>query len=206
MEQIEWMKSDLQSFWRNIARHDRLIQLYENEKVFLDTLEGYVGCALLSNENVIVFATEHHLESLRARLIVQNFNIDELTLNRKYVPVEANLALSEFMSADLPDESLFNEYISQIVSRSAENGGHVRIFGEMVAELWQRGSYEATARLQQLWANIQSLKNFSLFCAFPQHCVQSLPKENLKKLCLLPTTIIDGRAKPSTEILYGSLN
>ena len=206
MEQREWKKADLQSFWGDVARQDHLVQLYENEKVFLDTLEGYVGCAILSGDSVVVLATQKHIDDLSARLANQNFNLAELISAKRYVPVEAKHAMSNFLVNNIPDELLFNQYISKLIDSAAKSGRHVRAFGEMVAELWQQGSHEATEKLQQLWASLHAVKDFSLFCAYPKKCFQHVPKEKLKNIAELPTKIIDGRAKPSTEIHYSDLN
>lgn len=204
MEKREWKKSDLQTFWGNIARKDHLVQLYENEKVFLDTLEGYTGCALLAGDSVLVIATQKHLNDLERRLTNQNFMLPELIASNRLMFIEVNTALSNFMVDGIPEETMFNQYVTALIEKAASNGRHVRAFGEMVSELWQNGFYEATAQLQTLWANLHSSKSFSLFCAYPVKAFQSVPKEKFTNICTLPSKIIDGRAKPSTEIHYSS--
>ncbi len=206
MEHREWKKSDLQTFWGDIARNDHLVQLYENEKVFLDTLEGYAGCALLSGDSIVIIATKKHLDSLNARLKNQNFRVEELAASGRILTVDVNTALSNFMVDGIPDEELFNNYINGLICAAAKDGRHVRAFGEMVSELWQNGFYEATAKLQVLWANLHANEKFSLFCAYPVKSFQHVPKEKFLNICTLPSKLIDGRSKPSTEIHYNNLD
>ncbi len=206
MEQREWKKCDLQTFWRNIARKDHLVQLYESEKVFMETLEGYAGCGLLSGESVIIIATQNHLDELQARLSNQHFDLAFLTSINQYIAVEANEALAKFMRDGLPDAQLFAGYLKELLSLASSNGRHVRAFGEMVAELWQKGLYDATSTLEAIWANLHAQENFSLFCAYPKKCFVNVEKEKMKNIFKLPTMVIDGKPKPSTEIYYSSLN
>ena len=60
----EWKNSNIQVFWGEIAPCDHVVQIYENDTVFLNTLEGFAGSGLLSGDSVIIIATKEHLSSL----------------------------------------------------------------------------------------------------------------------------------------------
>ena len=64
----EWENSNIQFFWGEIAPCDHLIQIYENEKILLDTLEGFAGAGILAGDSVVIVATASHLQSLNERL------------------------------------------------------------------------------------------------------------------------------------------
>ena len=74
----EWQTSNIQVFWGEIAPCDHMVQVYENEKIFLDTLEGFAGTGFLANDSVVIIATSKHLDALNTRLISQGFDLNAL--------------------------------------------------------------------------------------------------------------------------------
>src|ERR1700739_1852575 len=89
----DWKNSNVQVFWGEIAPCDHLVQIYDNDKIFLDTLEGFAGCGLLSGDSVIIIATKEHLLELDIRLRKQNFDTDALINEDRYFPLEATETL-----------------------------------------------------------------------------------------------------------------
>jgi signal transduction histidine kinase/CheY-like chemotaxis protein len=65
-----------------------------------------------------------------------------------------------------PEPSLVAEIIGSVITRAAHERSGVRIFGEMVALLWNEGNYEAAIRLEELWNELGKAHPFSLFCAY----------------------------------------
>jgi hypothetical protein len=48
----------------------------------------------------------------------------------------------------------------------------LRIFGEMVAVLWNDGKHDAALSLEELWNDLREEHDFSLFCAYPLKCFE----------------------------------
>jgi len=200
----EWKNSSIQVFWGEIAPCDHLVQFYDNDKVFLDTLEGFAGCGFLSGDSVIVIATRDHLVNLNERLKAQAFDIDALIESDRYFPLDASEALSKFMVNNWPDATLFDKYISQLITRATKDNRKVRAFGEMVAVLWQQGHGGATVRLEHLWCRLHDQKQFSLYCAYPKNGFTQSAIDSIDTICKSHSKIIDGQNRPSTEIYYRS--
>jgi hypothetical protein len=196
-----WKNSNMQDFWSEVASADHLVQFYDHEKSFLDTLEGFVGSGLLAGENVIVIATRQHLDSLNSRLQGQGFDLIHLVATDQYVPLEATDTLNLFMVNDKPDKSLFDFHIKGLLRQATLNGKKVRAFGEMVAVLWDDGHFDATVQLEQLWHDLHQQGAFSLFCAYPKSSMP-LSTTHLHAICHSHTMIIDGESGPATEIQY----
>jgi hypothetical protein len=199
---IDWKNSNIQVFWGEIAPCDHVVQIYEHDAIFLNTLEGFVGSGFLSGDSVIVIATKEHLASLSKRLIAQSFDLGSLVRSDRYFPIDASEALSAFMVNGWPDERLFGEYISQIIGRATKNNRKVRAFGEMVALLWQLGLSGATVRLEHLWCRLHDQRQFSLYCAYPKNGFTQSVTDSLDTICKTHSKIIDGEDRPSTEIYY----
>jgi len=87
---------------------------------------------------VIVIATDVHLKALEDRLRNHAVRIDTLLSEKQYIPLDAEYALSKFMVNGWPDESLFNQFITQLILPARNKKRPIRAFGEMVALLWLR--------------------------------------------------------------------
>jgi hypothetical protein len=65
---IEKRQNGSPIFWGEIAPCEHLVQIYADQGVFLDSLEGFVSGGLLAGEGVIVIGTRAHLIALEQRL------------------------------------------------------------------------------------------------------------------------------------------
>lgn len=195
----KWQRSHFQIFWGEIAPCDHLVQIYENDKTFLNTLEGD---GLLNGESVVIIATREHLNYLNSRLITQNFDIETLIFNDQYIPLDAEECIAAFMVNDLPDEVLFTRMVTDIMLRAQKGNRKVRAFGEMVAILWAQGFTGATVRLENLWHTFQQQKGFCLYCAYPKSGFTEDANASINEICTAHSMVLNGETNPSTEILY----
>src|SRR5687768_3723664 len=118
---IDWKKSSYKVFWGEIAPCDHVVQIYENDQVFLDLLEGFVKSGFEEGDCVVVIATTDHLNGLEARLKANGLNMFDLRLKDHYIPINAEEALAEFMVNGWPDEILFRQMVTTLVSRARRN-------------------------------------------------------------------------------------
>jgi hypothetical protein len=199
---VEWQKSNLQAFWAEIAPCEHAVQIYENDKVFLDSLEGFVGSGLIAGDSIIIIATSEHLIALEERLAKQGFDINSLSSMDQYIGVDAKEALSHFMVNNWPQEDFFTEFIAKLLKRAQRNNNKVRAFGEMVSILWQQGLNAATVQLENLWNELHKNVQFTLFCAYPKAGFTQDINTSIDIICSSHTKIIEGSPKPSTEVYY----
>jgi hypothetical protein len=144
------------------------MHVYENDGVFLDTLEGFVSGGFRGGETVVVIATAPHLYALDYRLQATGHDVPALRLTGQYIPMNARVALNSFLVEGFPDDALFDASITRVVEAAQAGGTRVRAFGEMVALLWADGARGATVRLEQMWNTLCLDKGLSLFCAYPR--------------------------------------
>ena len=202
MENSEWKNSHLQAFWKEIAPCEHIVQVYETEKVFLETLEGFAGTGIINGENVVVVATAHTIRQLDERLTAHRFNLENLRETKRYVSFDAEEVLSRFMTGNWPDEEKFQNVIRDLISLIKDTPDRkVRAFSEMVSLLWQRGLQVATVYLEGLWEQLRVKEDFTLFCAYPKRYFSATPRA-LESICRSHTKVIDGACRPSTEIFY----
>ena len=178
-------------FWGEISPCEHLVQFYDDEAPFLDSLEGFVAGGLRGGEGVVVIATPDHLAALEARLRGSGtFNLDAHGIRDRYIALDADQVLSSFMVDGWPDDALFKAVVSSLLERAGEGGRRVRAFGEMVALLWQRGDTGATVRLEHLWHQLCHERGFSLFCAYPRIGFTQNADESIREICDAHSKII----------------
>lgn len=198
-----WKQVKADIFWAEIAPCDHVLQIYENDGVFLDALTGFVGGGINADDCCIVIATNNHLRALETRLENYGIHIDGLLADNRYIPVNANETLSKFMVNGWPDEKLFNETVSDLIYKGRNHSKRkIRAFGEMVAILWAGGNNGATVRLEHLWNKFCEKETFCLFCAYPKSGFTEDITESMNHICSAHAKMIGGTEKQLTEIFY----
>lgn len=200
-----WIAANMQVFWREIAQRDALVQIYENETHFLNTLEGFAGSGILSGDCVVIIASRPYLEKLHERLLKHKFDIEVLLQKNLYIPLDASEALTKLMVNHQPDEKLFNSYIFNLLDLAKSNGRKVRAFSEMAAILWEKGEKDATVKLVNLWHKLHCADEFTLYSAYPKSAFNQQNEDFLSAIFKAHSKIIDGQNRPSTEIHYRAL-
>jgi hypothetical protein len=177
-------------FWGEIAPCDHLVQIYEDNGVFLDTLEGFIGGGLRAGDSAVVIATAAHQKALEERLQATGLDLDTARSQDQYIALDVEETLAKFMVKGWPDDDLFIGAITEILARAKARGRRVRAFGEMVAVLWARGDQAATVRLEHLWHGLCEAEQFSLFCAYPKVGFTGDVTESINEICAVHSKVI----------------
>jgi hypothetical protein len=180
-------------FWKKAADCEHVVQLYRDEKILLDALEGFAGNGLRADdESVIVIATAGHLHELEKRMRAGGIDVDRVRWQNRYFALLAEESLRGFMVNGWPDEARFTEMMASFVERARDKGRKVRIFGEMVAILWGRGLFTATIRLEQLWEKLVQSHQLLMFCAYPTGDELSRAPMPFDDICAQHARVIPG--------------
>ena len=158
----------IEEFWQHTSHCDHVVQVYENEEAFLDTLEAFVAEGFRKNEAVIIIATPEHRAALAGRLELSGINVAAAASSGQFIVRDARACLARFMFDGWPAESRFNAMIEELLAKAREKHPTVRAFGEMVALLWDERLYRATMRLEHIWTQLSQRESFPLFCAYPK--------------------------------------
>lgn len=146
------------------------VQFYEDDAAFLNSLSEYVGSALGTGGACLVIATAKHREELAERLKAWGIDVPFAARNSRYISLDAEETLTQFMVDGWPDKLLFSNVIEAALLRAMsaipEKTHSLVAFGEMVALLWADGKREAAIRLEQLWNELARTHSFSLRCAY----------------------------------------
>jgi len=173
---------------------EHLLQIHDSERVFLDTLEGFVSGGLRAGEGVIVVATEAHSEGLESRLLASGMDLEAMRYSGQYTSIDADDLLSQFIVDRWPDKDLFQRVMTALLARAGGSGRKIRVFGEMVAVLWQRGEHGATVRLEYLWHQLTEAVGFSLLCAYPKSSFVGETAKAISELTALHSGVVSAPA------------
>lgn len=191
MSLIEAVEPQVRQLSRGpIDPREHLVQFYEREGAFLDSLGDFVAAGLLHGESVIVIATAAHLGALDTRLRARSFDIDRAILQDRYIPLDAASVLSQFMLNSWPDEPRLRAFVQGLLARARRAAPRVRAFGEMAAILWARGEHAATVHLEQLWHEQCREHQFSMLCGYPKTGFASDARAAIVQICAAHTDVV----------------
>jgi len=149
---------------------DHVVRFYETDAFLLDAVATFCADAILADGAALVVATPQHRAGIAERLRARGL-LDAADTQDAYLALDAAETLSQFTIDNEVDAARFTEVIGGAISRAAQHGRQVRVFGEMVALLVADGHPAAALRLEELWNDLQRAAHpsdaFSLFCAYP---------------------------------------
>ncbi|MCA1695194.1 MAG: MEDS domain-containing protein [Actinobacteria bacterium] len=150
-----------------IDDHGHLVQFYEKDAYLAESVKDFVLAGLERGESAIIVATKEHRQTIDELLEASDLDIQELRNSGRFVLLDAGETLSRFMVDNEPEQALFSAAMGSVIARAAEAGRGMRIFGEMVAVLWDEGNVGGAIRLEELWNELAKVHPFSLLCAYP---------------------------------------
>jgi hypothetical protein len=157
---------------RDLASVDRhVVQFYGDDHELARAVTDFAAIGLDAGETVLVVATPEHRVMFSARLRGQGCDL------ARYVDLDAAETLDRFLDADgSVDRDRYFDVIGSTVARlSAESGGRpLRIFGEMVAVLWERDRVADAMALEELWNELgDGDVPFTLLCGYPSTVLET---------------------------------
>lgn len=204
-----WQRTDASSFWNEVASKDYVLQIYQNEDVFLDTLIGFVGTGINAGDCILVIAKTKHLNALTDKLKKLAVKPDTLIADDRYIPVQAEALLPSLLDNGDVDEQKFRSLISTHVKKARQRKRRIRVFGELVNLLCEQGKPETAVKLEHLWNNIGKEESLNVYCAYPEQTLQQhadTGKGIKAGIYKYPTKMIDGNRKQIRQVYYKDIN
>jgi len=137
-----------------------------------------------------VIGTSDHIEQLDSKLRSAGYDLFNLRLADQYITLDAAQTLYEFTINGVPDPFLFQLVVSNLLKRTKRRGQKVRIFGELMALLWEQGNADGTLCLEQLWKKQLTNESFSRFCAYPKSGFAEGSESAIAEICKSHTHVV----------------
>jgi signal transduction histidine kinase len=146
--------------------HDHLVTFYESDSSLVQTTAAFLSTALTTGRPAIAVATREHLDAIRAALAVRAAHPAGGAHHGQLVLLDAHETLDRLMVDGRPDPEAFETLVTGMLDHLA-GAGQPRIFGEMVALLWEEGDLTGALALEDLWNDLGRSHSFQLSCAYP---------------------------------------
>ena len=150
---------------------DHIVQFYQHDEELVATVSEFAIGALWSDGAVILVATTFHLFALEVALLRRGVDVGAARLDGSLVMVDADQALARFLIGGKPDFEAFANEVGDMIRTYAAAGRRVKVFGEMVALLWNAGHVAVAIELEKMWNDFGREVSFSLMCAYPASSV-----------------------------------
>ena len=147
---------------------DHIVQLYQDQDFLNRAVCRFARAGLANGEGVILVSTLPHWNGFGARLEAEGVDVEAAQERGQLMVVDADELLPRFMRGAMPDPPVFNGVFSDVVRHARASGGYeqVRVWGEMVDVLWERGDVAGSMNLEDLFDQLAKKVEISIFCSF----------------------------------------
>jgi MEDS: MEthanogen/methylotroph, DcmR Sensory domain len=174
--QVDQLQTGIRDLAANEAPCDDLVTLggclhvvgfYETAAFLTGSVRDFLAPGLRAGDAAIVVASASHRALFDRALEEAGIDVRAAQRSGRYLALDASETLSTFMVTCMPDVARFSATIEKLVSQAVSGKRKVRIYGEMVAVLWDQGNVAAAIELERLWNDLAVRHPFSLLCAYP---------------------------------------
>ena len=147
---------------------DHIVQLYQDQDFLNGAVCRFVNAGLANGEGIILVSTLTHWSAFRPRLEAQGVDVHAARERGQLTVVDADELLPRFMRDAMPDSHVFNGVFADVVRQARAKGSYqkVRVWGEMVDVLWERGDVTASMNLEDLFDQLGKKIDVAIFCSF----------------------------------------
>ncbi len=146
------------------------VQFYEDDAFLVESVKTFVMEGRSAGARVVLVMTPRHQQAV-AQALERTGGTDG---SIEYY--DAETAMGKFMVDGWPDERLFRLVVGTLVQPPSQDRP-VRVFGEMVALLWEQQRYRAALRLEELWNALIRQQPCALLCAY---CITGFRSEDTR--------------------------
>ncbi|TXI20565.1 MAG: hypothetical protein E6Q62_01195 [Nitrosomonas sp.] len=143
-----------------------IVQVCGDDTCQVEALSNYIQDGLLNEEAVVVFAKPALRKHVISHLSALNFDVQALKDKGQVKFFDAEFMISSLLIDETIDQQAFYELVESQIETLHSKCGKIRVFGGMVATLWNTGRYEAAMQLEELWIGLTQKYDFSLLCSY----------------------------------------
>lgn len=146
---------------------DHLVTFYESSSFLAASARRFLLEGLDRGETIIVVATPTHRDAFAAALDDAGHDVTRSRREGRYIELDAAATLAELIIDGQLSRSRFDQVISRFVAEVAATGSGVRVFGEIVALLWEAGDLNLALELEDHWNALIGQIPLPLLCGYP---------------------------------------
>ena len=150
------------------APGDHIVQLYQDQDFLNRAVCRFARAGLANGEGVILVSTLPHWNGFGARLEAEGVDVEAAQERGQLMVVDADEILPRLMRGAMPDPPVFRRVFGDVLgqARSSRSYQEVRVWGEMVNVLWERGDVAASMNLEDLFDQLNKKIGIAMFCSY----------------------------------------
>jgi hypothetical protein len=154
------------------------ISFFKDDDQLCGDVAAFVADGLEQGQPALIVTTEPHRLGITRRLLDSGIGVEEATARGDLLLVDAEETLAALMHRGQVNSALYHDQVGSVLSGLLrDRPGPVRIFGDMVDLLWQRGDYDNAIRIELLSNELAILQPISVICGYSMgHFVKSASK------------------------------
>jgi MEDS: MEthanogen/methylotroph, DcmR Sensory domain len=181
------------------AQRGHVVQFYTREWELAAGVGEYLAEALASGSVVVVVATPAHRLAFESYLAGVDADVAADRADGRYQAIDAAALLGRFAVAGQVDAASFEAEVGQVIRAAGAAGRPVRLYGEMVALLWEAGQLNAALELEALWNDLARDIPFVLYCGYPEAPAPGTDERAaLAEVCRLHAAVVGTPASPAS--------
>lgn len=171
------------------------VQFYRADEELAAVVGGYLAEGIRAGDGIVVVTTPTHWRAVEAALSRAGIDADRPRQAGTLLVEDARELLGRLLAGDGLDPGAFQSVTSDLIRRVAAGGRRVRVFGEMVALLWEAGHVTLAIELEALWNGLGALLPFRLLCGYPANVTASgQAADAVREVCGLHSDVIATRS------------
>jgi anti-sigma regulatory factor (Ser/Thr protein kinase) len=167
----------------SLEPHVHGVSFYAHDQGIVDELARFVADGVQREGRAVVVATYKHLETLVGTLRAMGLDPDAPSVAGRLFLLDAEQTLRSFTTDSRLDRGRFRANVVQRVIEAGADGAPVRVFGEMVALLWEAGDVQGALALEAMWNGLLSQHDFELMCAYPASLIETSSLLEVRAVC-----------------------
>jgi hypothetical protein len=155
-------------FLRGVPEPAHGVELYADLDDLAESVAGFLAAGFYDNEPAVVVARPEHLVRFEEALAASGWTRAEIDARGLLVVADAEATLDGLLDGGRPSPEAFERVVGGLLdlADALAPGRRVRVFGEMVDVLSERGSPEAAVALEELWNELARKRRFTLLCGY----------------------------------------
>lgn len=158
-----------------------VVKIYDDDHDLVRGVSAFLAEGIVAEDAVIVVATRLHRDDFQQALAGSAADLAAATAEGRYLAIDAAELLERFMVDGVPDPTRFRNVVGGLFKRFGKR--RVRIFGEMVAVLWDEGNVTAAVALEALWNDLAMQHDFSLYCGYAMTAFEASDLALVRDVC-----------------------
>lgn len=173
------------------TQRGHVVQFYRRDWELAAGAGQYLADALGGGCAVVVVATPAHRHMFESYLAGVDVDVAAAQADGRYQAIDAAALLDRFAVTGEVDPVSFEAEVGQVIRAAGTAGWPVRVYGEMVALLWESGQINAALELENLWNGLARDIPFGLYCSYPEAPVTGPDQRAaLAEVCRLHAAVV----------------